>query len=359
MEFSTIFNLLPIEPALRMAVLSGAFIGAITLSLLVMIAVLRYKAQRKQHQDQQLRQEWEPVFFHVLDNRPYPVPDLPKSQQKNLLVLWLKLTELVAGKARERLKQFALEIGLNAYARDLILHTQISDKLIATVALGRMGERASWGELAFTVRNPHPILSLLAIRSLLQIDPKRAAPTLMYEMGFRDDWPLRTIVAALSEIDTNQLVPDLLNSLRMARETQLPKLLRIAELVNPEDIWPALIPLLDRDRPSEIVIAALKAVKDRHHLEMVRALAEHPEWAVRTQVATTLGKIGLADDIDRLVKMLHDSQWWVRYRAATALVEFPLITRPQLHQIYRSLTDPYAAQILEQALAESAKRRIV
>ena len=358
LDYATVFNVLPGEPVLRIAVLGGSFVVFLTVCLLVMIALLRYKAAWLKRRDQKLTETWQPVFFHALENLPFQKPVLPLLHRKSVLVLWVRITELVVGEARQRLKKLAAELGLDQYARDLLHHSKISDRLLATVALGRMGYYEAWGEIASAVRDPHPVLSLLAVRSLLQIDPKRAAPILMVEMGSRDDWPVRNIVAALSEIDTDLLLLDLLSSLRMAREAQLPRLLRVAEMVHSEDLWGLLTPLLDPEQPAEILIAALKVVKDNQNLEMVRALSEHPSWPVRTQVAATLGRIGLAEDADLLTRLLADPQWWVRYRAATALVGIPAITRPKLHEIHRGLKDHFAAEVLEQALAESAKRRI-
>lgn len=358
MPFATASSALPTEPVLRIAVIGGSLVVVLTACLLITIAVLRYHAEWQKKRDQKLTDTWQPIFFHALENMPFQIPELPTFHRQYVLVLWIRITELVLGDAQVRLKKLAGTLGLDEFAKGLILRSRISDRMIATLALGRMGCNEAWGEIASAVRDPHPVLSFLAVRSLLQIDPKRAAPILMYEMGFREDWPIRNIVAALSEIDTELLVPDLLNALRMAREAQLSRLLRVAEMVHSDEIWTLLIPLLDPEQPSEVLVAALKAVKDPRNLGMARALASHPEWPVRTQVAATLGRMGLAQDVDLLTQLLTDPQWWVRYRAANALVSIPAITRPQLHDVHRGLQDRFAAEVLEQALAESAKRRI-
>jgi hypothetical protein len=46
----------------------------------------------------------------------------------------------------------------------------------------------------------------------------------------------------------------------------------------------------------------------------------------------------------------------VRYRAAEALLELPALTRADLDALRASLTDRFAADMLSQALAESATR---
>ncbi|MEY4592753.1 MAG: hypothetical protein RIR18_1648, partial [Pseudomonadota bacterium] len=312
----------------------------------------------RQAAEQRLTALWQPVFFHVLENIPIQLPAISAANRSKILVIWIHMTELVTGEARQRLRQLALDLEFDRTAGSMLGNHRMRDRLIATVALGRLQSNLFWGELAALVRDPHPVLSLLAVRSLLQIDPKRAAPILMYEMTFREDWPIRNVVAALSEIDTAALAPDILSSLRMAREESLPRLLRVAEMIDSDDLWTLLIGLLDAHQPSEILIAALKATRDPRNLDMVRALVAHPDWPVRAQVAATLGRLGLAEDYELLKSMLNNTQWWVRYRAATALVSIPAIPRPQLITLCENLEDHFASDILKQALAESAKRRL-
>ena len=54
--------------------------------------------------------------------------------------------------------------------------------------------------------------------------------------------------------------------------------------------------------------------------------------------------------------MLADDEWWVRYRAAKALVRLPGVGAPELEQVRARLLDPYARDILGQAVAEAGLR---
>jgi HEAT repeat protein len=83
-------------------------------------------------------------------------------------------------------------------------------------------------------------------------------------------------------------------------------------------------------------------------------LLAHPDWQVRVLAAKALGRIGDRSDVDRLVALLADREWWVRYRAAEALLELPALTRADLEALRASLTDRFAADMLSQAMAESA-----
>jgi hypothetical protein len=74
------------------------------------------------------------------------------------------------------------------------------------------------------------------------------------------------------------------------------------------------------------------------------------------QAARLVGRMGRPEDASRLEKLLADQEWWVRYRAAKALVALPGIGRASLERLRARLDDRYASDILGQALAEAGMR---
>jgi hypothetical protein len=50
---------------------------------------------------------------------------------------------------------------------------------------------------------------------------------------------------------------------------------------------------------------------------------------------------------------LSDREWWVRYRAAQALVELPWLAQAELRALQDGLTDRFAADMLAQVVAEA------
>ena len=62
--------------------------------------------------------------------------------------------------------------------------------------------------------------------------------------------------------------------------------------------------------------------------------------------------IGDRGDVPRLVALLSDREWWVRYRAAQAVAELPWLKRADLDALHASLEDRYAADMLAQVVAE-------
>jgi hypothetical protein len=62
--------------------------------------------------------------------------------------------------------------------------------------------------------------------------------------------------------------------------------------------------------------------------------------------------MGEDDDEKRLVPLLSDREWWVRYRAAQALSRLPHMDEPKLKTIQAVQSNPFARDMLAQVMAE-------
>jgi hypothetical protein len=65
--------------------------------------------------------------------------------------------------------------------------------------------------------------------------------------------------------------------------------------------------------------------------------------------------MGRRADQEKLAPLLADPQWWVRYRAAQAIVGLSPRDDQRLRDIQSTLSDRYARDILTQAIAEGAR----
>jgi HEAT repeat protein len=114
--------------------------------------------------------------------------------------------------------------------------------------------------------------------------------------------------------------------------------------------------LLSRRDP-EVLAAALKIASGYASVAHLDECLAHPVWYVRMQAAALLGRMGRTEGTGRLEKLLTDQEWWVRHRAAKALVvRIKALSRSDLEQFQSRLRDPYAYDALEQALAEAGMR---
>jgi HEAT repeat protein len=342
------------DPLLRFALLSGIAVFALTGLLLAAIVVLRLFADRREAREAHMRQEWQPVFLHAIEGLPYRMPRIVGRDREVILLVWLQFTEMLRGAARERLRTMAHKLQLPGTALRLLGRGDMRGRLLAVVGLGRMRTTDAWEDLFVLMTDANPVLSLLAARSLLQIDAGRAAAPVMAVIARREDWSRARIAGMLGEARDAALGPALLASLAAGGDAEARRLLPLLDVVPTADRWPALSPRLAAGTPTDTLVAALRAVADPRALADVRRLAGHADWPVRAQSASALARIGGSDDLPRLRALLADAEWWVRYRAAQALLRLPGVTPGLLDEIASDIKDRYGADMLRQVRAEAA-----
>lgn len=342
----------PSDPLLRFAIYSGVAVFLLTVVLLAAIAILRFTSDRRRRIELALARRWQPVFLHAIEGLPFAPPRIHRRDREIILRLWIHFTESIRGDASVRLRQLALDLEFDRTSRELLVRRKMLARLVAIVALGRMKSADAWDQLVDLLTSSNPTLSLLAARSLLQIDASRSAAIVLGEFMRRDDWPLVKVSNMIAEAPREAISGPLQEALTQVSPQNAPRLLSLSAPWG--DSWPALLALLSADHPPATLAAALKACSDPRGLDLVRRLATHRDWIVRTQAAATLGRIGGQEDSLRLQAMLSDPEWWVRYRAASALAHMPGVSRQQLTALCAQLSDRFAADILRQVLAETA-----
>jgi len=62
--------------------------------------------------------------------------------------------------------------------------------------------------------------------------------------------------------------------------------------------------------------------------------------------------LGNSDDVNDLLPLLTDQQWWVRYRAAQAIGELLRRDKDKIASLSQAQTDRYATDMLAQVVAE-------
>jgi HEAT repeat protein len=219
--------------------------------------------------------------------------------------------------------------------------------------LGHLRDRAAWPLLLPLAALSDSALSLTALWALVRVDPDAAADYLTPLFIEREDWALSHVAGILQQAadPTAAVLGRILPGLPPER---LPRALRIAEALRVPLPGPVLAGAL-RSSAVPVVIAGLRSVITPDTIGDVRALLGHEDWQVRVQAARALGRIGERADAERLTAMLADPQWWVRYRAAQALRELPALSRADLEAVRASVTDRFAADMLEQVLAEEER----
>ena len=347
------------DPLLRAALWAG--LGAILLSMffLAYIVALRLTLIERQRRDKYFLTAWRPVMLATIAGEPVNLPALKKSEHQAFLKLWNHFQESLRGESKSRLNNLALRCGIEQIVTPMLRYRGVRPRLIAIFTLGHLRNQSAWKDLVTLSNDPHPLLSICAARALLQIDSARACPMLMPALMARGTWSIAKVTAMLSEAGADTVSKPLVAAITaIIKEPgttfKLARLLHFLDAAHTEQASEAILRVLEVATDDDIVAACLRALRDPRGLEFARAHLAHPTWFVRIQAARALGRLGTPQDRNRLLALLGDPEWWVRYRAAQAIVALPMITREELENMRAALNDRFAADILKQAIAESA-----
>lgn len=338
---------------------------AFIITSLVLLALLFFKLKRqlKLRRDRTFFDEWHPLLIRTaLDETALlSFPALKSGDDWRLLKLWVHLQMLLRGDASENLCKFAHELNLQSFALFFLKSPNKSEQILGLVALGYLHDETSWNLLTPLLEEPSNSTALYAAWALLKISPPRAAELVLQALMQHPTSSIVQTAALFKPFRVDLTQPWLVKFEKLcatypasqAFESQIAWLLKIAHSINLEIPVALLIPLLQDASQIDITIGALKLIKHTDGLHAVRRLASHPDWEIRAQVAIALGRLGDDSDIERLKILTTDTQWWVRYRAAHALVYFPGIDKQALIESVSHWSDRYAKDMVWQVLAET------
>ena len=344
----------PSDSLLRLTLVSGIAVLVLNVLLVAVVAFVRARANKRTRHQKEMTALWMPIFHRAIEGlENSTLPAIANRDQAVVLGLWIHYFQYLRGKARISLRRLAYYIGLDHSTAVLLHHRNMAQRAMAVVALGNMGAPEAWDELVRLSHDDNPMLSLLAGRAMLRINPEWAAPLLLAELSHRDDWPMTRIGGIFGEAPVAAVEPHLREALRLSSPTGISRILSLLSLIHVKESWLLLEPLLEPHQSPNLLAAALRATHEPRARASVLLLVSHEDWVVRAQAAAALGRIGQPGDENLLKEMLGDPAWWVRYRAACALRNLPFVTRASLEELMNDENaDHFARDILRQALAE-------
>lgn len=345
------------DPVLRLALWAG--LGALAAGALMLFAVLALRLRHGARMSRQraFEERWHAVLARCAAGEPQTPPKLRGRDAYLFLALWNRMHESLRGEAKEHLNALARALGMDRVALGFLRSGSLRRELMAVLTLGNLRDPAALPALADLLPQRSPVLSLRAAQAVLRIDPHRALPKLLEGAAQRVDWPAARVISLLREAEPEAVGDALarcIDDSRAHRDApqRLPRLLRLVEAAQAATLRSAVLRTLQAAGDAETIAAALAALRQPQDVEFARRYALHPQWHVRLEAANALGRLGTREDLHRLVALLRDSNWWVRYRAAQAIAALPWASASQLERVMRSVADRFAADALRQALAE-------
>lgn len=324
---------------------------ALTLLLGAQIVWLRVSLRRTERREKQVIARWRPLLNAMLAGEPPAhLPPIRRGDRLMFLKMWIHLHESLRGSATGALNNIGYRLRCDETALRLLRAPNRAHRLLGILTLGHLRAASARTPLLRLSRSNDSTISVRALWALVQIDPAFAAEETMAGLIRRADWPLPQLAAILQEAP-EACAPALIAALGETDGAHLPRALTLAETLR-IPLPPELARALLAHASTDVVIHAMRVAATPALLDAVRARAGHEDWRVRVQVAKVLGRIGEQEDALRLRALLHDPQWWVRYRAAEALVGLPFMDGGALHALRQDVGDRYARDMLAQVMAE-------
>ena len=348
------------DPLLRFATITAAGAGVLIVLLLLAILLLRASRMLSKWRGRRFADHWRPLLARCAVAAPETFPHLRRRDRFAFLALWNHYYELLRGESLQNLRVFAIGVNIRPFLQRKLHGFSVRGRLIAATTLGHLRAPAAMPELERLSRSRSAPLSFAAARALLEIDPVAHLPQLLLTIAARHDWPLSKIALALNDLGADHFSAPLANAaVQAARRSNtlpgMPRLLHLMELAHNAQVMPAIDRLLRRadELGPRIIAPCLRLLNDPREAHWARKFATHGTWYVRVTAANALRRIGDIEDRERLMHMLCDEYWWVRYRAAQALATLPGVTLEELAQIGETHSDRFAADILHHVIAEA------
>jgi HEAT repeat protein len=340
---------------------SAFSIGCMILLLLAGILLFRMSRHAKERRRQRVTELWQPLLERCHNNSIKALPPLTQREHIVFLHLWNEYSESASEVTTAHLIQMAKQVGSDRVAKDLLHSRLLRRRILAVATLGRLRDRSVWNEISALITHPNSFLAFQAAQALLLIDAHAAIPLLVPLIGHRTDWSPLRIATMLNTVGCDLASETLVQAAIQGDPLVAPRLIRHLPITHG---LRGLSPLRNflRERPqSDNILAACLFVfgefRDPTDLPVIRQHLSNQAWYVRVQAATALGKVGTQDDEARLIALLNDEHWWVRYRAGEALASLKSMTENTLERLQETLLTPEAQEILAPILAKFRARR--
>lgn len=295
---------------------------------------------------------------YIEQGRFDPVEPLPKEELPHFLFIWNYLHESLRGISKDRLNGLAHDLHLEGRTYRMLRGRNLKNRILAINTFGNLRERQAYEEIRKLAYTQDPIISLWAWRALFRIDFDETLDKHFSMMAARTDWSPTFVAKILLELDRDLISEPLVRLVgesfeRKIEERQMARLISYLTVAHIAAFSPLIDRILNESSQNEVLIACLRLVKSDESLGRVRELIESERWEVRLQVVQTLGRLGHDEDVALLIEALNDLDWWVRYRAASALLIMPSVTEEQIADLAENLPNEFARDILRQVIAEN------
>jgi HEAT repeat protein len=345
--------------AMEIAVL---FFGAVCVLLGAVLVALRRRNQRIFRHRAELQQRWQKIFRTTFTTPATEFPPILKNDRYDVLLVFNQVRQLrQSDRESDRdgrtaygatLDEMARRIGLDAYAVTLLDRKDDADKIAALNILGWLGD----ARLIPTVRNlmktGRSSLSRSAAEALLRMDPA-SVEDVVIQVRDRFGYVRARVELMLREVGTARLDPAITHVIAMSDDRGKMRLLDYLGCTSPGAARQICRDLITASANGELVAAALKTlapVAQPEDADLGRRFAADDRPFLRLAALRVIKETAGPQDLPLLERLTSDPSWWVRQRAAEALVSIDAGSEIAA-RVLEAHEDPYARAAVTAALA--------
>lgn len=336
----------------RFAIYTGSVAILLLLLLVVQLSLVRIHLMIIEKRKVRVQNVWRKIIGRMLTGE---LPECPKIERHEIFYVLEEFDYvfgLIRGNEVEALRKGFLSIHLPVSLRKILKSYNVKKRLFALITMGNVRDVESWDLIVNHLSKSQPAISLSAARSLVLINPERAVNEIVPIILNRKDWPWANIAHVLKLAGPKLICKNLSELIFGAAENKQSSLLRLYDVLNCEKEFPVTCKVLSNASEDKVASVCLNISQDPNILYQAREYASHERWHVRMNAAVAIGRFGNEEDVSVLIGLIKDEQWWVRYRAAQALIDMPFVDHVRIQQIRNVLNDKYADDILVQVMNE-------
>jgi len=341
------------EQITNAAIYSALILLVMVTLLILQVIFLRVRFLYTGKQRHRLLKKWRPKITQVMLGDSSNMPVLPRNEVCVFLEEWNRMFGTVRGNNLAQLQNMAKKFKIYYFAISMIKTRSVHDKLLAIITLGHMQEYSAWDELTELLDDESSVISVTAARALMWIDSKHAVELIAPKIMARNDWTWSNVAHVLRQANPIQVCEHIANLVVNAPAEAQPGLLRYLESTHCLQLTDVINNILSTTEDDRVASVCLHITQDPNSLKTIRQYTSHPRWHVRMHAASALGRLGGKSDLKLLLNMVEDENWWVRYRAAQAIINIPQQNIETLKQIRDTQSDKYAKDILTHVIAEA------
>lgn len=318
--------------ALQLIWVTSLALSCAALGVMVALVIIRLWTNWLRSRHAEARRTLVPVLLGGAELDPAALRRIPDHVVSDLS---LDLIQLVRGAERDAFIANATRLGIpRRLARRMGSWSQ-RKRAVALQGLAQLDDSISRAALWRALDDRSCDIRLAAAQALAGKGEQLDAQDLVRRLSLGSEQPSRTVVGLFRTIADTQ--PEQIKALALQPDQDLEvRLAAIEALSNTGDY--SLVPVikslaLEAPEGAEELPRYLHALGKLGHpggREAVLAGLSSESMAVRAAAARAAGRIALVDSADRLVDLLDDPEWWVRFRAAEALIELGEAGAPRL-----------------------------